>query len=173
MKKILLLSAVLLSSIRLWSQELGYMTGASQLGYEAQGFQPLYGFTIGKMIQHHILLESSLYYSQRTYKSDIQADYMSFMLMPQFGWFEKKWGAYAGPTFALNPTLHHSSIKNHTYVSAGLAVGARFMIIKRVWLDGKVMFDKGLSGAYFDNGSYKNYDGIQIHLGMKFDLSCK
>lgn len=155
------------------SQELGYTVGLSKLGYNPQQFQPLYGFTLGKLVQKNILLESSFFYSQRSYNNDIQADYMSFMLMPQFGLFKKSWGAYIGPSMALNPTLHHSSIKNHTYVSAGLGAGVRFMIMKKVCLDGKVIYDKGLSGAYFDQGKYQNYDGIQIHLGMKFDLSCK
>lgn len=173
MKKHLILFTLLVSGIALKAQELGYLSGVNKLGYNPQQFQPLYGFSIGKKLNNWFVLESALFYSQRSYNNDIQADYFTFMLMPQFGLFKSKWGVYAGPTASLNPTLHHSNIQNHTYVSAGLGAGARLMVLKNIWIDGRVMYDKGLTGAYFDNGAYKNYNGIQIHLGLKFVLNAK
>lgn len=173
MKKYILLIALVVSGLSVKAQELGYLSGFNKLGYNPQQFQPLYGFSLGKKFSKYFVLESALFYSQRSYNSDIQADYFTFMALPQFGLFKEKWGVYACPSVSLNPTLHHSNIQNHTYVSAGAGVGARILLFKKVWGDGRLLYDKGLSGAYFENGSYKNYNGIQIHLGLKFDLGCK
>lgn len=155
------------------SQELGYLGGVNRIGHNPRNFQLLYGFTLGKRVSKSLYLESGLFYSQRQYENEIQADYASFYLMPQIGTFRKRYGLYFAPMVSLNPTLHHSNIENHTYVSAGLGIGGRLKVLKRVWLDAKVLYDKGLTGAYFENGSYREYDGTQIHLGLKFDLECR
>lgn len=157
----------------LGAQELGYIGGANNLGYNSGGFQMLYGLSLGKRFTDYFTLESGCFFSQRQYENSIQADYLTFFAMPQFGVFKDKIGIYAGPTLALNPTLHHSINENHTYASAGLGVGGRLLLFKKVWGDLRFCYDKGLTGAYFMNGSYKNYDGLAVFAGLKFDLSCK
>ncbi|MCC6817646.1 MAG: hypothetical protein IT245_01970 [Bacteroidia bacterium] len=154
------------------SQEFGYITGANNLGYNAQRFQMLYGISGSKKFKDYFNLETGVFYSQRQYENEIQADYLSFYNMFQFGTFKEKYGIYAGPIVALNPTLHHSNIENHTYVSAGLGLGGRLLLVKKVWADARIAYDKGLTGAYFKNNTYQNYDGLSIFLGLKFDFSC-
>ncbi len=157
------------------SQELGYLGGVSKLGYNQTSFQPLYGFSIGKVFNKHIAVETNLFYSQRQVGVTTQADYFTFSLMPQFGIFnqEKKFGVYAASSVSLNPCLYHSNNENHTYLSAGFFVGGRYQVVKKIIADVRVGYDYGLTGAYYVNNTYYIYKGVSAQLGLKFDLSCK
>jgi hypothetical protein len=157
------------------AQELGYLSGVSKLGVKQTSYQPLYGFNIGKVFNKHIAIETNLFYSQRQVGETPQADYFTFSLIPQFGVFDenKKFGIYAAPSVALNPTLYHSNAENHTYVSAGFFVGGRYQIVKKIIVDVRGGYDYGLTGAYFVNNTYYTYKGIMAQVGLKFDLSCK
>jgi hypothetical protein len=149
------------------AQEIGYLSGVSKLGINPSGFQPLYGFTIGTQLNKYIGIETALFYSQRSKGAEIQADYFSFMAMPKIGFFGKRAGVYYAPGIALNPTLHHSNIENHTYLSTFQSVGAQLNIRPRILVDLKVGYDIGLTGAYFENGGYSKYSGIMILAGIK------
>jgi hypothetical protein len=162
---VILISVVSLSR----GQELGYLTGVNRIGINPARFQPLYGFTIGAKVNKYFALETAWFYSQRSGGDSIQADYFSFLLMPKVGYFGKRAGVYYAPGIALNPTLHHSNIKNHTYVSTIQAIGAQLNLRPKIIADLKAGYDIGLSGAYLDpDGSFKKYSGPIVFLGLKF-----
>jgi hypothetical protein len=166
---LLLLSFISLNSIH--SQEIGYCLGINKLGINPSSFQPVYGMSIGAKLNSFIALETNLLYSQRSIGSSIQADYLSFVCMPKIGVFKEKFGLYYAPAIVLNPTLYHSNVKNHTYVSTMQGVGVELKLSPSIKIDGKVGYDIGLSGAYFENGAYQNYSGAFVLLGMKLVIS--
>lgn len=168
-----LLPFIMLCGAEISAQELGYIGGVNNLGFESSGVQPLYGLSIGKTFGKNFAIETDLFYSQRMFRSEVQADYITFSAMPQFGIFKDKLGIYAGPILSLNPTLHHSNIENHTYASAGIGAGGRILLAKKVWADLRVTYDYGFTGAYFMNGKYDKYSGILVLAGLKFDLACR
>ncbi len=165
--KLLLFGLFMLSNTSIFSMELGYNAGLNRIGINPGGFQPLYGFSIGKTFNKYIGIETNLIYSQRSIGKSIQADYLSFILMPKLGYFGKKAAVYYGPSLLLNPTLYHSNIENHTYLSTLHVVGAQYNINAKLSIDMKAGYDIGLSGAYFDNGKYSRYSGPVLLLGMK------
>lgn len=154
-------------------QELGFTTGISKEGIDAQKFQPLYGFTLGKKLNRFFALEAYCIYSQRTIKAEVQADYVSFILMPKVGYFTKRAGIYYAPALALNPTLHHSNIENHTYLSAIQAAGLQVNITSTILIDAKCGYDSGLTKAYLTANGYQKYKGIIMLASVKFDLKCR
>lgn len=156
----------------LQAQEVGYNIGISSQGINPIGSQPLYGMSIGGRFSRLFSLETNLIYSQRQIGENIQADYLSFMLMPKFGYFTDKIGLFVAPSFNLNPCLYHSNINNHTYVSAMACVGAQIGIGKKIIVDAKLGFDQGLSGAYFDpqTSNWQKYKGPMLMLGMKLNM---
>ena len=164
-----ILSGVL--SIKASAQELGYNIGLNQLGIQAQSTQPLYGFSIGYQLNKHIGIETNLIYSQRTYGSKIQSDYFSFVLMPKFGIFKEKYGIYLAPSLLLNPTLDHSNNQNHTYLSSFQSIGAQIHLRPELIVDAKLGWDIGLTGGYFDQGTYQKYTGPMLILGMKIKVN--
>jgi hypothetical protein len=156
------------------SQELGYLSGANKIGVSPARFQPLYGFTIGAKINKYLAIETALFYSQRSIGETIQADYFTFMAMPKIGYFGKRAGLYYAPAIALNPTLHHSSIENHTYISTIQAVGGQLNLGSKVIVDAKAGYDMGLSGAYLPQngeGGFKKYSGLIVFVGLKFKFN--
>jgi hypothetical protein len=155
------------------SQEIGYLTGASKMGINPARFQPLYGFSIGGQINKYLAVETALFYSQRSIGEIIQADYFSFLAMPKVGFFGKKAGVYYCPGIALNPTLEHSNIENHTYFSHLQAAGGQINIKSKIIVDLKIGYDIGLTGAYFENGVYKKYSGPVFFLGLKLKVNGK
>lgn len=169
------ISLMILLAFNSNAQELGYLGGVSKLGIDQNTFQPLYGFSVGKVFNKHIAVETNLFYSQRQVGVTPQADYFTFSLMPQFGVFnqDKKFGVYAAPSMSLNPCLYHSNAENHTYLSAAFFIGGRYEIVKKVIADLRVGYDYGLTGAYYINNSYSIYKGAVAQVGIKFDLSCK
>lgn len=148
-------------------QELGYIGGVNKIGINPNSFQPIYGFSIGTKINKYIALETNMFYSQRTIEGTTQADYLSFLAMPKLGFFTQRAGFFYAPGIALNPTLYHSNVKNHTYLSTFQALGVQLNFGKKIIADLKLGYHIGLTGAYFDNGAYKNYNGIEILLGVK------
>lgn len=154
-----------------YGQELGYTIGLSKEGINAEKFQPLYGFTFGKTFNKYVGLESYFIYSQRTIESRTQADYISFILMPKVGYFDKTFGIYYAPGLALNPTLHHSNIENHTYLSTIQSVGAQVNVTPKIIVDIKGGYDIGLAKAYLISTSYQKYKGAIVLASMKFDLN--
>lgn len=154
-------------------QELGFTTGVSKEGIDAQKFQPLYGFTLGKKLNRFFALEAYFIYSQRTIKAEVQADYISFILMPKIGYFTRKGGIYYAPALALNPTLHHSNIENHTYLSAIQAAGLQVNITPAILIDAKCGYDIGLTKAYLTANDYQKYKGVIILASVRFDLRCR
>lgn len=153
------------------AQEIGYVGGLSSLGIDAKSYQPLYGFSIGYQFNKYFGLETNLFYSQRTIGSSTQADYISFLAMPKIGYFGKKAAVFYGPSVLLNPTLHHSNIENHTYLSTYHSIGFQYKIMSKLAVDLKVGYDIGLTGAYFTNGGYQNYSGPMVLLGIKMLIS--
>lgn len=153
------------------AQEIGYVGGLSSLGIDAKSYQPLYGFSIGYQFNKYLGLETNLFYSQRTIGSSIQADYISFLAMPKIGYFGKKVAFFYGPAILLNPTLHHSNIENHTYLSTYQSIGFQYKIMSKLAVDLKLGYDIGLTGAYFTNGSYQKYSGPMVLLGIKMLIS--
>lgn len=149
------------------SQEIGYLSGINKIGIQPTTYQPLYGFSIGSNISKYFSIETNLFYSQRTINSATQADYLSFMAIPKIGYFNKKVGIYFAPSLSLNPTLYHSNIKNHTYLSTNQSIGGQINLTKKVIVDLKVGYHMGLTGAYFKNGMYQNYNGFELLLGLK------
>lgn len=149
------------------AQEIGFLTGVTKQGVNPERFEPLYGFTIGANFNKVFSLETALYYSQRSIGGTVQADYFSFVAMPKIGYFTKKAGIYYAPGLVLNPTLHHSNIENHTYLSTIQSIGGQVNIIPEIIMDLKIGYDFGLTGAYFENGAYKKYSGAIIFLGIK------
>ncbi len=148
-------------------QELGYIGGINKIGINPNSFQPIYGFSIGMKINKHVAIETNLFYSQRTIESTNQADYLSFVLFPKVGFFTQRVGIFYAPGLSLNPTLYHSNIKNHTYLSTIQAIGTQFNFGRKIIADLKVGYDYGLTGAYFENGAYKKYQGLAILFGIK------
>jgi hypothetical protein len=153
------------------AQEIGYLSGASKMGISPARFQPLYGFTIGAKLNKFFAFETALFYSQRSIGETIQADYFSFVAFPKIGLFREKFAVYYAPGIALNPTLHHSNIENHTYVSHIQSIGGHVNLKPKIMVDLKLGYDIGLSGAYFENGTYRKYSGPIILLGLKFRVS--
>lgn len=151
----------------IYSQELGYVTGVNRLGIEPNSFQPIFGFSLGTKWTKNFEFETNLYYSQRTINGVTQADYISFAAFPKIGFFTQKAGIYYAPGIALNPTLYHSNIKNHTYLSTVQAFGGQISLGKKLFLDLKLAYNKGLTGAYFDNGKYRYYNGLEVLAGIK------
>lgn len=149
------------------SQELGYVGGFNKIGIQPTIYQPLYGFSIGSNVCKFFSIETNLIYSQRTINGTTQADYLSFIAIPKIGYFNKKVGIYFAPSLSLNPTLYHSNVKNHTYLSTNQSVGGQINLSKKIIVDVKAGYHLGLTGAYFDNGMYQNYDGIEILFGLK------
>ncbi len=169
MKKIIL-SLFVLAICCCRGQEIGYLSGVNRIGIDPTRFQPLYGFTVGAKFHKAMAVETALFYSQRSYRDVIQADYFTFMAMLKLGYFGKKAGVYYCPGISLNPTLYHSNIKNHTYLSHIQAVGGQIDITPRMLADIKLGYDIGLTGAYFDNGAYSKYSGPVLMAGLKFRL---
>jgi len=152
------------------AQEVGYNTGINKTGINPGLFQPVYGISIGYRFNSVFAIETNCLYSQRSIGSAVQADYLSFMAMPKIGYFGKKLGFYFAPALLLNPTLYHSNIENHTYMSTFQSLGAEWRAGKKLCLDVKFGYEFGLSGAYFENGAYKTYNGPLLLLGMKLVL---
>jgi hypothetical protein len=168
---VLLMVNIHLNSIK--SQELGYVGGFNKIGIQPSIYQPLYGFSIGSNVSKFFSIETNLFYSQRTINGTTQADYLSFIAIPKIGYFNKKFGVYFAPSLSLNPTLYHSNIKNHTYLSTNQSVGGQINLSKKIIIDLKGGYHFGLTGAYFENGMYKNYKGIEILLGLKCHFNQK
>jgi len=156
---------------KLNAQEIGYNLGVNKLGIQATAFQPLYGFSIGYKLNKYLALETNLLYSQRTRGSVVQSDYLSFVMMPKLGYFQKRFGLYYGPALLLNPSLDHSNNQNHTYFSTFQAIGGQFNLRPELIIDAKIGYDFGLSGGFFDNGKYQNYNGLMFIIGMKLKLN--
>ncbi|MEZ4805462.1 MAG: hypothetical protein R2852_08270 [Bacteroidia bacterium] len=172
-KSVRLLIAISFISLNpIHSQEIGYCLGINKLGINPSSFQPVYGMSIGGKLNSFLALETNLLYSQRSIGNSIQADYLSFVCMPKIGLFKEKFGVYYAPALVLNPTLYHSNVENHTYVSTMQGIGLEFNLSQKIKIDGKVGYDIGLSGAYFENGAYQNYSGAFVLLGMKL-IICK
>lgn len=150
--------------------ELTYLAGASKIGINPSRFEPLYGFGIGGRLSKHLALETALFYSQRSVGSSIQADYFTFLAMPELGYFGKKFAVYYAPGIALNPCLHHSNIENHTYLSFPEFIGAQINIKPDLLLEGRVGYDLGLTYGYFQNGNKQNYSGFLVQAGLKFRM---
>jgi hypothetical protein len=168
---ILILS--LLLSVGGQAQEIGYLSGANRIGISPSRFQPLYGFTVGAQINKTFAIETALFYSQRSYGETIQADYLSFMALFKIGHFGSKAGVYYAPGMALNPTLYHSNIENHTYISHVQSVGGQVNLSPKIIIDLKLAYDFGLSGAYYDASGFKKYSGFMVLAGLKFKLNNK
>jgi len=158
-------------SIDCTSQELGYVTGVSKIGINAGTYQPLYGFSLGHQFNKYLAIESNLIYSQRTIGSTTQADYFSFILQPKIGYWGKKIGVFYGPAIIFNPTLHHSNIENHSYLSTMQTLGLQINITQKIYVDMKAGYDFGLTGGYFENGQYEKYKGEVLLVGLKFKLN--
>ena len=154
------------------AQELGYVLGVNKIGINPGSFQPLYGLSLSKVYNKYLAVETSCFYSQRLIDQTPQADYLSFALMPQLGYFDKNYGIYLAPALMLNPTLYHSNLENHTYLSAYVALGGRKKLAKKILLDAKLGYDIGLTGGYYLNG-YSKYSGAMLQVALKFDLSCQ
>lgn len=165
--KLLLFVLFMIANVTVYSMELGYNAGLNRIGINPAGYQPLYGFSIGKTFNKYLGVETNLIYSQRSIGKSIQADYLSFILMPKLGYFGKKAAIFYGPSLLLNPTLYHSNIENHTYLSTLHVIGAQYNISSKLSIDMKAGYDIGLCGAYFDNGKYSRYSGPVLLLGMK------
>jgi hypothetical protein len=93
--------------------------------------------------------------------------------MPKIGYIAEKAGIYYSPGLSLNPTLHHSNPENHTYLSTIQSIGGQINIIPEIIVDLKVGYDFGLTGAYFDKGSYQKYSGVIILMGLKCVINKK
>ncbi len=167
----LLLSFVLTSNVKLQAQEIGYNLGMNKLGIQPASFQPIYGFSIGYQLGRTFAVETNLIYSQRTHGSIVQSDYLSFILMPKIGYFDKKFGLYVAPSIALNPSLDHSNNQNHTYLSTFQAIGGQINLRPELLIDAKIGYDIGLTGGFFDNGQYQKYKGPMFILGMKLKIN--
>lgn len=148
-------------------QEIGYVSGINKIGINPNSIQPLYGFSIGTKLSKYFAFETNLFYSQRTIEDVTQADYLTFMAIPKLGFFTQNYGIYYAPTLSFNPTLYHSNIKNHTYLSTNQMVGGQIKLGGKIIADIKMGYHYGLTGAYFDNGSYKIYNGFEVLLGLK------
>ena len=152
------------------AQEIGYNIGMSKQGIDPGHFQPLYGMSIGARFSKHFAIETNMLYSQRTIGTVPQADYLSFVLMPKFGYFTERIGVYLAPSLLLNPCLYHSNTENHTYASAYAALGFQLGLGKKIIVDAKMGYDMGLTGAYFINNTWQKYKGPMLVLGMKLNL---
>ena len=169
-KSIWALAAILFITLPVYAQQLGFTTGFTKQGMHAATYQPLYGMSFGKNFNTYFGLDAYVYYSQRTIGKVTQADYISFAVMPKAGWFGKRLGVYYSPGLLLNPTLHHANMENHTYLSAIQSAGVQIYITKKMLVDLKAGYDIGLTGAYFDNGSYHKYRGFIAISTLKFEL---
>lgn len=167
-----LLWCLLLFCSSLSAQELGYVIGVNKIGIHPGSFQPLYGMSLSKVYSKFLALETSCFYSQRLLDQTPQADYLSFSLTPQLGYFDKNYGVYLAPALMLNPTLYHSNLENHTYLSSYIAIGGRKRLAKKIILDVRAGYDIGLTGGYYLNG-YSKYSGAMLQVALKFDLSCQ
>lgn len=167
----LLLSFLLNSNVKLQAQEIGYNLGMNKLGIQATSFQPVYGFSIGYQLGKNFALETNLIYSQRTRGSQVQSDYLSFVLMPKVGIFKNKFGVYFAPSVLLNPSLDHSNNQNHTYLSTFQALGGQINLRRELIIDAKIGYDIGLTGGFFDNGQYQKYNGPMLIIGMKLKIN--
>jgi hypothetical protein len=156
---------------KLNAQEIGYNLGINRLGIQAASFQPVYGFSIGYKLNKYLALETNLLYSQRTRGNMVQSDYLSFVVMPKLGYFKKKFGLYYGPSLLLNPSLDHSNNQNHTYFSTFQSIGTQVNLRPELIIDAKFGYDLGLTGGFFDNGKYQNYNGLMFLVGMKLKLN--
>lgn len=172
-KFLLLLALTALLHLNGLAQEVGYNVGINKTGINPGLFQPVYGISIGYRFNSVFAVETNCFYSQRTIGNAVQADYLSFMAMPKLGYFGKNLGLYFAPALLLNPTLYHSNIENHTYLSTLQSIGAEWRTGKKLCLDVKLGYDFGLSGAYFENSAYKTYNGPLLLLGMKLVLDQK
>ena len=171
--KILFFSSLFCFAVNnnLQAQEIGYNLGVNKLGIQASAFQPVYGFSIGYKLNKYLALETNFLYSQRTRGNMVQSDYLSFVLMPKFGYFDKRYGLYCGPAILLNPSLDHSNNQNHTYFSTFQAIGGQLNLRPELILDAKLGYDIGLSGGFFDNGTYQKYKGPMLLFGMKLKIN--
>lgn len=149
------------------AQEIGYVGGVNRIGIEPSSFQPIYGFSIGSKVSKYFAIETNMFYSQRTIKGTTQADYLSFVAFPKLGFFTQRVGVFYSPALSLNPTLYHSNIKNHTYLSTIQSVGCQINLGRKIIVDFKLGYHYGLTGAYFENGAYQNYKGVEILFGLK------
>jgi hypothetical protein len=161
----------LAASNQIHAQEIGYNLGLNKLGINANSFQPVYGFSIGYQLNKVFGVETNLLYSQRTKASVIQSDYLSFVLMPKIGYFDKKFGVYLAPSILLNPSLDHSNNQNHTYISTFQALGLQYKLRPELIIDAKFGYDIGITGGYFDNGLYQKYKGPMFVIGMKLKVN--
>ena len=167
-----LLCMMLLLGSSLNAQELGYVLGVNKIGINPGSFQPLYGMSLSKVFSKYLAVETACFYSQRLIDQTPQADYLSFALTPQWGYFDKNYGVYLAPALMLNPTLYHSNLENHTYLSSYIAIGGRKRLAKKIILDAKAGYDIGLTGGYYLN-NYSKYSGVMLQVALKFDLSCQ
>lgn len=149
---------------------VGYLTGFTKQGINPTVAQPIYGITLQKQFTKFIAVESNCFYSQRMNGHNIQSDYLSFMALAKFGYFGNKVGVYTAYGLSLNPSLTHANKENHTYGSFGPAIGTQLKLFKSTWIEGKVIYDCGLSGAYYKDGDWSDYKGIIIMTTLKFKI---
>lgn len=157
-------------AVKTKAQEVGYITGFTKQGINPATIQPIYGITLQKQFTKFVAVESNCFYSQRMNGHKIQSDYLSFMALVKFGYFGNKAGVYAAYGLSLNPSLTHANKENHTYGSFSPAIGTQLKIFKSTWIEGKAIYDYGLSGAYYKDGSWSDYKGIIIMTTLKFKL---
>ncbi len=143
---------------------IGYITGIEDR-------QPLYGITLQRQFNNYFQLESNVFYSQRMRGKNIQADYVSFMLVQKAGYFGKRAGGYTGFGISINPTLDHTNWQNHTYLSIAPCLGCQVNVSRKTLLELKGLYDIGITGGYLNpDRSWYRYKNIIIIGTLKFTI---
>jgi opacity protein-like surface antigen len=170
MKKILLIIVLLIVSNTIHSQQIGYITGLSNISINnTKYYQPIYGISLSNNYKY-IGLETNVIYYQALNKRVVQSDYIKYSLQGNVGYFSNKIGIFTGINPSYNACIHHSNIQNHTNISIALLAGIQYRIISKVTLDIKCLYDKGLTNGYMDKNTKHKYSGNFILIGLKYSL---
>lgn len=168
MKKII--SILIFISNFCQAQEIGYLTGATKQGVNPASAQPIYGITLQSQVNKYTAIESNVFYSQRMNGKKIQSDYLSFLLLSKVGYFLTRGGVYACAGLSLNPSLSHANPENHTYGSFTTGAGVQLKLFRKTWIEGKAIYDYGISGGYLKDERWTHYKGLIIMTTLKFKI---
>lgn len=170
MKKLLAIILLLIVSNTGFTQELGYLTGLSNVSVNnTKYYQPVYGISLSKDYKY-IGIETNFLYFQALNQRIVQADYLKYSLQGKIGYFNKL-SIYTGLNLAYNACIHHSSIQNHTNLSIAPIIGVSYKLINRTTVELKHMYDTGITNGYYYLDNRSKYKGSFILLGLKYNLT--
>lgn len=178
MKKLLIL--LLFIVIKSNAQQLGFIAGYSNIGYNTNYYQPHYGFVLSEVYSTIIGTELSYIHYQPSYNNirntDSLPDYQKFGFNIKYGYFKRNIGIYGTQGISFNSSMKHH-LGFHTHLSTNFGIGIEFIPFTinnpRLAIDIKYLRDIGLDYAQIHNKEHYTYNGNMFSIAIKYRLNVK